>query len=202
MEGRGARLLVLGLAVVVMFAALVLLGLWAQSAPPTTPPPPTEATQTTLTAQQAYVQARAVAQGWQADARLSGISASWPRASVESMLAGQNGWSLDFYSPSTGEIQYISVDAGAAHLTRRRAAPTAPRIIDEAAWQVSAEDAVLYFLANGGDRFLREQGGITAHIHLAVEDDGRLVWTVAAVRGDGSTLVVAIDATSGERVMP
>lgn len=201
MEGRGARLLVLGLAVVVMFAALILLGLWAQSAPPATPPP-TEAAQATLTAQQAYVQARAAAQNWQADARLSGISASWPRASVESLLAGQSGWALDFYSPSTGEMQYISVDAGSARLTRRRAVPVAPRLIDEAAWQVSAEDAVLYFLANGGDRFLRGQGGITAHIHLAVEEDGRLVWTVAAVRRDGNALVVAIDATSGERVTP
>lgn len=202
MEGRGARLLILGLAVVVMFAALILLGLWTQNAPPVTPPPPTEVTQTTLTAQQAYIQARAAAQNWQADARLSSISAAWPRASVESLLAGQSGWSLDFYSPSTGEMQYISVDAGSARLTRRRPVPAAPPIIDEATWQVSAEDAVLYFLANGGDRFLRGQGGTTAHIHLAVEEDGRLVWTVAAVRGDGSALVVAIDATSGERVMP
>jgi hypothetical protein len=202
MQARGSRILVLGLAVVVMFAALVLLGLWAQSAPPATPPPPTEAAQTTLTAQQAYVQARSLAQSWQADARLTGISASWPRASVENLLAGQSGWSLDFYSPSTGEMQYISVDPESVRLTRRRPVPLAPRAIDEAAWLVSAEDAVLYFLANGGDRFLRGQGGITAHIHLAVEGDGRLAWTVAAVRRDGSALVVAIDATSGERIAP
>ncbi len=203
MAGQRARILALGLAVVAMFAALAVLGLWTQSASPVAPlPPPTQTPQAAITAHQAYIQARIVAQSWQADARLVGISDSWSNANAERLLAGQEGWSLTFYSPGTREVQYISVDHDSVRLTRRRSVPTTPPTIDEAAWQVSEQDAVLYFLAGGGDRFLRGQGGATANLHLAVEENGRAAWTVAAVRRDGSAFVVAIDAASGERISP
>ncbi|MBN1955205.1 MAG: hypothetical protein JW900_09175 [Anaerolineae bacterium] len=199
-----ARVVALLVMAVIVLAALAILGLWANSggrggeggtagggaAAPTREP---------LTAQTAYQAARAAAEAWQGDAWLIDLSASWPNATRERVLAGQPGWTFQFYSPQTREVQSISVAQDTVALTRRRAVSVAPAPIDEAAWRLSAEDAALLFLAHGGERYLEQSRRSTFHLHLAAED-GRVVWTGIAVGSGADPLVVRFDATSGERL--
>ena len=135
---RIITLLLIGATVVM---GIGLLALWASgSQAPARQNSPTPISRVAIDARQAYERAREAAVTWQSDVQLTGISASWSNASVESVLDGQVGWSFQFYSPATREVQYVSADANTATATRRRAVSAAPQTIDVDSWQVSAEE--------------------------------------------------------------
>lgn len=194
----GTRRILLALLVATLAVMLVLL-LWVWMArpanvPPTVSAPPAPAIPT---AEEALGPAKEAALGWQGDAQLVGVSASWSRARRETLLAGPNGWSFLFYSPAAGEIRYVGVDEGGAALGRQFPAPTPPETLE--GWRFPAADALLVFLASGGERYLRERPGAAVHIHLGAES-GRAVWTVLAVEGNKEPFIVRLDALTGERL--
>lgn len=194
----GTRRILLVLLVATLAVTFVLL-LWVWMAPPASVPPTISAPPAPAipTAEEALGPAKEAARGWQGDARLVGVSASWSRARRETLLAGPNGWSFLFYSPAAGEIRYVGVDGGGASLGRQFPAPTPPETLE--GWRFPAADALLVFLASGGERYLRERPGAAVHIHLGAES-GRAVWTVLAVEGNKEPFIVRLDALTGERL--
>lgn len=196
--GKKRVLLVLLLATL---AVTLLLLLWAWTGgtgePSGGPSVPFLASTAVLlpTAEEALGPAREAAQGWQPDVRLVGVSASWNRASRETLLAGPKGWSFLFYSPTAGEIRYVGVGPEGAALGRQFPAPTPPETLE--GWQFPAADVLLVFLASGGERYLRERPAAAVHIRLEAES-GQAIWTVLAVEGDKEPFVLRIDAVTGE----
>ncbi|MFN3761981.1 MAG: hypothetical protein ACK4WK_02115 [Anaerolineae bacterium] len=148
------------------------------------------------TAEEALGPAQEAARRWQPDARLVSVSATWSRARRESLLAGPTGWSFVFYSPTAGEIRYVGVGPEGASPGRRFPAPTPPETVE--GWQFPAADALLVFLASGGERYLREHPAAAVNLRLGAES-GRVVWTILAVEGDKEPLIIRLDARTGER---
>lgn len=188
--------------IVLLVATLGVTGamaLWAWTAGPDggSPTAPVVPSPRVPTAEEALRPAKEAARGWQGDAQLVGVSASWSRARRETLLAGPTGWSFLFYSPAAGEIRYVGVDGGGAALGRQFPAPTPPETLE--GWQFPAADALLVFLASGGEQYLRERPGAAVHIHLGAES-GRAVWTILAVEGAQEPFVVRLDARTGERL--
>lgn len=188
--------------IVLLVATLGVTGVmavWAWTARPgaVSPTVPAGPSPAVPTAEEALSLAQEAARGWQGDAQLVGVSASWSRARRETLLAGPTGWSFVFYSPAAGEVRYVGVDGGGATLGRQFPAPTPPETLE--GWRFPAADALLVFLASGGERYLRERPGAAVHIHLGAES-GRAVWTVLAVEGTQEPFFVCLDALTGERL--
>ncbi len=199
-KARFAALLLMAVATLLL---LLLLFLWAgrgeQQGTAALPPPPTAEPRPTIVSRDAYEQALQTAREWQPDAQLVKVSAAWSETSVEELLDGRPGWTFQFYSPAAGETQDISVAQETAMPVRRRTVPSPPRIISEETWRISGEDAVIFFLANGGDSYLNRTDRAAVHMHLSTDSSGRLVWTIiAAPQGGGEPFVVQVDGTTGQ----
>jgi len=190
---------------VATLAVTLLLLLWAWTGGPgggsggPISPSPASPSAPLPTAEEALGLAKEAARRWQMDAQLVGVSATWSRARRENLLAGPSGWSFVFYSPAAGEIQYVGVGSEGASLGRRFPAPTPLETVPEEKWQFAAADALLFFLASGGERYLRDHPSAAVNLRLGAEA-GRAVWTVLAVEGDKEPFIVRIDASTGERL--
>lgn len=200
----GTKRILIVLLVAVLAVTLILL-LWAWTGGPGGssggPAAPSLASPAAPlpTAEEALGLAKEAALGWQPDVRLVSVSATWSRARRETLLAGPTGWSFAFYSPSAGEIQYVGVGPEGASLGRRFPAPTPPETVEEGNWRFTAADALLFFLASGGEGYLRDHPAAAINIRLGVEA-GQVVWTILAVEGDKEPFVLRLDARTGERL--
>lgn len=189
--------------IILLVATLGVTGvmvLWAGTARPTavSPTVSTVPSSAVPTAEEALRPAKEAALGWRSDARLVGVSATWSRARRESLLAGPTGWSFVFYSPSAGEILYVGVGPEGASLGRRFPAPVPPETIEEN-WRFAAADALLVFLASGGEKYLRNHPAAAVNLRLGRES-GQIVWTVLAVEGNKEPFILRLDARTGERL--
>jgi hypothetical protein len=192
------------LLLVATLAVTLLLLLWAWTGGPGggsggLVPSPASPAASLPTAEEALGPAKEAARRWQPDAQLVGVSATWSRARRESLLAGPGGWSFLFYSSAAGEIRYVGVGPAGASLDRSFPAPTPPETVPEEKWRFAAADALLFFLASGGERYLRDHPSAAVNLRLGAEA-GRAVWTVLAVEGDKEPFIVRIDASTGERL--
>ncbi len=192
------RILVVLLVAALAVTFIMLLWAWTGGTGGSPAGPATPSTTAPLpTAEEALGPAQEAARRWQADAWLASVSATWSRASRESLLAGPAGWSFVFYSPTAGEIRYIGVGPEGASPGRRFPAPTPPERVEE--WRLLATDALLAFLASGGERYLQEHP--TAAVNLRLEaESGRVVWTILAVEGGAEPFTLRLDARTGERL--
>lgn len=136
----------------------------------------------------AYGQARAAAQAQAADAQLVSASTRWQAASGEALLNGASCWTFVFYAPSSGNALDVVVDAGVGRVVNQTQVWVAPDSLAEGAWQAGPRDALLVFLAYGGQVFLDEHPQAVVDLHLAEGDQGGPVWTVVALDAGGGGL--------------
>lgn len=195
----------LAILVVATLAVTLILLLWAWTGGPggspsgLAAPSPASPAASLPAAEEALGPAREAALRWQSDARLVSVSATWSRARRETLLAGPTGWSFVFYSPSAGEIQYVGVGPEGASLGRRFPAPTPPETVEEGDWRFPAADVLLFFLASGGEEYLRDHPAAAVNLRLGRES-GQIVWTVLAVEGNKEPFILRLDARTGERL--
>lgn len=177
------------------------MALWAWTAGPDggSPTAPVVPSPRVPTAEEALRSAKETALRWRSDVRLVSVSATWSRARRESLLAGPSGWSFAFYSPSAGEIQYVGVGPDGASLGRRFPAPIPPETVEEGDWRLSAADAVLFFLASGGEKYLRDHPAAAVNLWLGRES-GQTVWTILAVEEDKEPFILRVDARTGKLI--
>ena len=190
---------------VITLAVTALLAIWAWTGGPgggsggPVPPPMASPAAPLPTAEEALGPAKEAARRWQPDAQLVSVSASWSRARRENLLAGPGGWSFLFYSSIAGEIRFVGVGPDGASLGRSFPAPNPPETLPEEKWRFAAADALLFFLASGGERYLRNHPSAAVNLRLGAEE-GRAVWTVLAIEEDKEPIIVRIDANTGERL--
>ncbi|MGC8947109.1 MAG: hypothetical protein ACP5N6_13245 [Anaerolineae bacterium] len=189
---------ILTVLLVAMLAVTLFLLLWAWTGGPVAPSPTAPAAPLP-TAEEALGSAKEAAHQWRSDAQLVSVSATWNRARRETLLAGPTGWSFVFYSPSAGEIRYVGVGPEGASLGRGFPANTPPETLVEEAWRFRAADVLLFFLASGGERYLRDHPAAAVNLRLGAES-GQTVWTVLAVEGDKEPFILRLDARTGERL--
>jgi hypothetical protein len=197
------RILIVLLVATLAVTLILLLWAWTGGHPGGSPgglaaSPSVYPTTSPLTAEEALGPAKEAALRWRSDARLVSVSATWNRASRESLLAGPAGWSFVFYSPSAGEIQYVGVGPKGASLSRSFPAPTPPETVEED-WRFLAADALLFFLASRGEQYLRDHPAAAVHLRLGVES-GHMVWTILAVEGEKEPFILRLNAHTGERL--
>ena len=138
-----------------------------------------------VTAQSAYGLAREAALAWQGNAYLTSASASWPNA-AEGAFREPVAWVFQFYSPSAGKVNIISVEGGQARPLRQSYAPYKLSAIVPEAWQVDSPQALAGWLNAGGGRFLRAHTLVDVHASLRYDkSSGGVVWYVTGLDSAG-----------------
>ena len=179
----------LTLVTVALFVAFLFVVLTAPSGasvsvpwPQRTYAPPVAA----ITARSAYLVAQEAALNWQEDAYLTSTSASWPSATVDA-FGDPVPWVFQFYSPSGGKVNVISVEGGEARALRQSYAPYTLSAIAPDAWQVDSPQPLAEWLNAGGGRFLRAHTLVDVHASLRYDKKSRqLVWYVTGLDSAGT----------------
>jgi hypothetical protein len=179
----------LSLVTVVLFVAFLYVVLTAPSGASVPAPwlqrtyaPPVAA----VSARSAYLLAQEVALNWREDAYLTSVSSSWPSATMGA-FAEPVSWVFQFYSPSGGKVNLISVAGGEARALRQSFAPYALSAIVPDAWQVDSPQALAEWLNAGGGRFLRAHTLVDVHASLRYDKQSRrLVWYVMGLDSAGA----------------
>lgn len=194
MNDLRARLLLLGLAAVVV-VVYVALGYYVfQSRRPTVSSP-----ETAFTAQIAYPLAEGEAKEWRDDAYLLSATAAWSQVTEKGLREGKTSWAFYFLSPLARQIRVFSVTAEGVAGTRTMDALSVPSGADLSRWQADSPEVIKIFLDQGGRDFLARHPGAAVHVRLAAQGDGRLVWMASGLSSqDKSTFSLEIDATTGE----
>jgi len=153
-----------------------------------------------VSAHQAYVQAQALAQNWQADAQLVGARASFRQETPGSISGGQT-WSFQFFSPSTSQLYLLQVqgEQAQAESAVERRVHAEVTSVEVTQWQVDSEDALLFFLSHGGEEFLRQHPEAAINLQLVPpKKGGSLIWLASGVAQAGrEVFFVQIDAQTG-----
>ena len=195
-------LVILGIMLIAVYGtlAVLILAFSDRGAPESTPQEEGSELASTATAMNAYPAALSEAQNWQTDAQLVSVTASWANVSSETDLIEEAPWGFTFFSPQTRLVAVVSVSAHGAAVAQTSSATAKTRPFEPAAWQVDSTDVLKLFLNNGGRAFVTEHPGATVSLRGGLEESGaRLVWYAIGLHsGDRATLVVAIDATSGD----
>ena len=190
-------LVILGVLVIAVYGTLAVLILamsGTDSAMEEPPPGPA------VTARDTYPAAVTEAQTWQPESQLVSATASWSNVQSEEDLEEVAAWGFTFLSPQTRKIRVVSVTPdGAQHVQTADAGPKT-RAVEVSAWQVDSTEVVDLFLNNGGGGFLAQHPGATVSLRVGLEEDSdRLVWYAMGIHSaERATLVIAVDATSGE----
>ena len=204
MRGNGKRNWLLVLPVAGMgIGYLLLLGykVWANvlgltAAATTASPTPARAL---IDLWDAYGQARAAAQAQAEDAQLVSASTQWQAVDKETLLEGASSWSFVFYSPGNSSSLDVVVNAGTAQVVNQTRVWVAPGVLDEGAWRTGPRDALLVFLAYGGQAFFDKHPQAVLDLHLAEGSGGSPVWSVVVLDPeDRSLLSVLVDAGTGQ----
>lgn len=196
---------VLGGLLVVLLAAVIVLGLlfWLQPGVGEAPPLPTTLAPTAelqgVTALTGFAQARQAARSWQADAQLVTATATWPVSRDAALLsAGQENWRFSFYSPGADAANTVTVVNGNATVLGERPISTLIEARDASGWRVDSDEAIEKMLDAGGDSFLRNYGSANLTVALDTTAGDGIVWNVALVINQARrSLTATIDATSG-----
>ncbi len=155
------------------------------------------------TALKAYQLAHKVAQDGKGDAVLSSASCAWTNPTEAELLEGKMAWGFNFVSPSSAEVQTISVFKGRAGALKTERATEVPELLSTVGWKVDSPQAMGIFLDQGGRDFLvAGHPDTNVHMHLSARaENGRLLWTVSALSAaSGSYISVQVDATSSDVV--
>jgi hypothetical protein len=190
-------LISLGVLVVAVYGTLAVL-IMAMSGTDSAAeePPPGPA----VTARDTYPAAVSEAQSWQSESQLVSATASWSNVRGGEDLREAPAWGFTFLSPQTRKIRVVSVTPdGAEHVQTADAGPRT-RGVEVSAWQVDSSEVVEIFLNNGGSGFLDQHPGATVSLRVGLEEDSdRLVWYAMGIHSaERATLVIAVDATTGE----
>jgi len=157
-----------------------------------TPPPPVDLWE-------AYGSAQAVAQARASDAQLVSASAHWHGVSEDALLGGPSNWTFVFYSPASEHSLDVVVNAGMARVVNQTQVWATPIAIAEGSWRAGPGDALLVFLACGGQAFLHEHPQAVVDLHLAGNDEGSPVWTIVALDPETRSLLsLLVDAETGQ----
>ncbi|MDY7041667.1 MAG: hypothetical protein SVX38_12470 [Chloroflexota bacterium] len=156
-----------------------------------------------ISAHQAYAQAQALAQNWQADAQLVGTRASF-RQETPGAVGGGQTWSFQFFSPSTSQLYLLPVqgEQPQAESVAVRPVHAEMTFVEVTQWQVDSEDALLLFLSHGGEDFLRQHPEAVINLQLVPpKKEGGLIWLASGVAQAGrEVFFVQIDAQTGSIV--
>jgi hypothetical protein len=195
-------LIIMGVLVIVVYGTLAVLIMGMSGTEPgaTTSPSEETAPRTVETARDTYPAAMTEAQSWQPEAQLVSATASWANVEAEEDLEEAPAWGFSFLSPETRQVRVVSVTQDGAEQAQTVDATAKTRTIDVTAWQVDSTEMLSLFLDNGGRDFLAQHPGATITLRVGLEEDGeRLVWYAMGIHsGDRATIVVGVDATTGE----
>ncbi len=146
----------------------------------------------------AYRWAEAAVRSEAADAQPVSASAQWSTVSPETLLQEPPQWAFVFYSPGRRTVFDLVVDAHQAQVANRSQVWTPPQVLQPGAWQRGPRDALLVFLAYGGQEFLEEHSQAVVSLHLAAEE-GKTMWNIATLDWESQeTLSILIDAENLE----
>lgn len=204
--GIGGRIIEIGVALVIGLIALIagiaaLSFLFSQSRAANAPAPPPQPAFDVQTAREAYLPAVDLIRQEDLGALLAdGVGAWTPVLDPTYLGAGRTGWTFHFYLPATGQMATIIVDRGGrARITELLAWETAPALLDDQNWQVDSGQAVSLFLGNC-QAALDQNPDLHVQARLSTAaSNGRLLWEISAVTGDGQVVCqVNVDASTGQ----
>ena len=159
----------------------------------------TPRTSTPVDVWDAYEQARVAAQAEAPDGQLVSASTQWQAANEDALLNEAGNWTLVFYSPQSGHVLDVVVSGGVGRVMSRTQVRVAPQVVPEGVWQAGPADALRAFLACGGKAFLDEHPQPVIDLHLAGDEGGSVIWSVAALDPGGhDVLSLAVDAETGQ----
>jgi hypothetical protein len=195
-------LIILGALVVAVYGTLAVLVvvMGGPDSGETTPPGEEVSSNPVETAREYYPAAVTEAQNWQTDAQLVNATASWSNVESEEDLQESTAWGYTFLSPQTRSVRVVSVTPDGAEHVQTSDATATTRGVDAILWQVDSEQVLGLFLNSGGRDFLAQHPGITVTLRIGLDESGeRLVWYAMAIYSpERATLVVTVDATTGE----
>jgi hypothetical protein len=147
----------------------------------------------------AYEQARVAVQAEAPDGQLVSASTQWQAVSEDALLNEVGNWTLVFYSPASAHVLDVVVSGGVGRVMSRTQVWVAPQVVPEGVWQAGPMDALRAFLACGGRTFLDEHPQAVIDLHLGGDEEGRAVWSVAALDPGGHDMLsLAVDAETGQ----
>ncbi len=147
---------------------------------------------------QLYPRADQAARTWQGDALLAAATASWSFAQIEHLEAA-NDWTLQFYSPSTQQIQVLTASEEQVLPIVSSLSPYELSTVEMEEWRVDSHQALSTWLNAGGAAFLDRYSIVDISARLGFSKEKRLEWSVVGVVRDSQTFhQVRIDATSGD----
>ena len=197
-SGRWQKLMLMGI-LVVNLCLYGMVFVWARAGRSSSKAPQLTAGES-LELSDAHRQSLALALSWQPDAQLVGATASWQLAAGERLTLGRPAWSFSFYSPSTRQIQVVTVDQSGAQAGPRQRVDTAPQHVS-LDWSLDGDDLLLTFLSHGGKEFIGAHPKANIHLQLKGENKVRSTWYVIAVDPAArQSLIVGIDALSRQVV--
>lgn len=134
-------------------------------------------------AREAYRSALEAARVWQEDAQLASLSAHLQQ--VRGGWPSQCSWMVQFYSPATGRIALIAVEAGRARLLQERLSPYPLPVFHEGQWRVDSPQALEIWWTDSGADFLARHNGVEVTLQLgpASPTSTLPIWTITAVAG-------------------
>ena len=145
----------------------------------------------------AYRRAEVTVRSEAPDAGLVSASTQWQTEDPDTLLEDPPQWAFVFYSPSQQTVFDLLVDASQARVANRAQVWTTPQTLEPGGWQEGPRDALSIFLAYGGQEFLEGHPGATVSLHLATNEEGAAVWTIAALDiATRETLSLQIDAAN------
>lgn len=146
---------------------------------------------------EAYERALAVAKARAEDAQLVFASTQWQAAGKETLLAGASSWSFAFYTAADSQMLDITVEGDRANLIKATKVWEAPPLLSGETWRSGPREALLIFLAYGGEEFLTDHPQALTDLHLGPDSERRTVWNIVAFDGETQALCsVTIDAAT------
>jgi hypothetical protein len=145
-----------------------------------------------------YPRADQAARTWQGDALLAAATASWSFVQMADLEAA-NDWTLQFYSPSTQQLQVLTANEEHILPIVTSLSPYELSTVAMENWRVDSHQALSTWLNAGGSAFLTRYSVVDVSARLGFSKEKRLEWSVVGVVRDTQTFhQVRIDATSGE----
>ncbi|MFN2189730.1 MAG: hypothetical protein ACK2T3_13280 [Candidatus Promineifilaceae bacterium] len=195
----------LTLAAVVLVILFTVLDLGGSSAPAIdqveSESAPSETKVSGTTSMQAYQLAMEAAQEWHDDAQLIRVNSTWSRGtSRETIMTGENSWTLGFYSPGANSAANFEVLDGEVRLANDFELKQTLSPDDVKQWRVDSKVAILRLLDEGGDNFLNKNGLSTLKMSLSIGEQGaRPEWFMVMLGTEpDNSMTMRLDATTGE----
>jgi len=140
------------------------------------------------------------AQNWRADAEPINVSASWRLPTKEMLRNGSPTWTYLFFSPSAGEAYRVEVNQEGTEGFPESSISSVSNTIDTDQWLIDSRDAILLFLSEGGEQYLREEPVTTVRMRLSPTlSPGSVTWMISALSSTEQTnRSFLIDAMTGE----